>query len=156
MKLTIAAIGRLRSGPERELLDDYARRVEAQGRALGLGPLGETELDNRNLKDKRAESEALARAVPDGARLVLLDERGKALTSRDFAARLGAWRDDGARETVFVIGGADGLDRSAFSQPDLLLAFGPAVWPHKLVRVMLAEQIYRGVSILAGSPYHRD
>ena len=84
------------------------------------------------------------------------DERGKTLSSRDLAGTLGRWRDDGARETIFVIGGADGLDHAAFPAPDLVLSFGPMVWPHKLARVMLAEQIYRSVSILAGSPYHRD
>ena len=156
MKLRIAAIGRLRSGPERDLIDDYAARLAASGRPVGLGPLNESEIDNRALSGKAAESEALARAIPAGARLVLMDERGEALSSRKLAQRLGAWRDQGEREAVFVIGGADGLHRDAFARPDLTYAFGPAVWPHKLARVMLADQLYRAASILAGSPYHRD
>ncbi|MEE2565644.1 23S rRNA (pseudouridine(1915)-N(3))-methyltransferase RlmH [Hyphobacterium marinum] len=156
MRLTIAAIGRIKTGAERDLLNDYLDRASAAGRPLGLGPAGETEIDNRALTGKSAESAALAAAVPDGARLCLMDERGKTLSSRDLAQTLGRWRDDGAREAVFVIGGADGLDHAAFARPDLVLSFGPMVWPHKLARVMLAEQLYRAVSILGGSPYHRD
>lgn len=156
MKLTIAALGRMKSGPERDLVDTYAERGTATGRAIGLGPVSEQEIDNRALATSAEESRALAASLPDGCKLILLDERGKALASRDFARKLETWRDDGVREAVFAIGGADGHDRSQLPQPDLVMAFGPAVWPHKLVRVMLAEQIYRAVSILAGTPYHRD
>lgn len=156
MRLTIAAIGRIRTGAERDLLNDYHDRTGTAGRQLGLGPIAETEIDNRTLSGKRTESAALAAALPADARLCLLDERGTTLTSRDFAGRLARWRDDGARDAAFVIGGADGLDHEAFSRPDLVLSFGPMVWPHRLARVMLAEQLYRAVSILAGSPYHRD
>lgn len=156
MKLTIAALGRMKSGPERDLVDTYVDRASATGRPVGLGPVSEQEIDNRSLTGADAESRALAASLPAGARLVLLDERGKAMASRDFARTLERWRDEGVRETVFAIGGADGHDRTQLPQPDLVMAFGPAVWPHKLVRVMLAEQIYRAVSILAGTPYHRD
>jgi len=107
----------------------------------------------------RARAKKTARStVPlePGVRLVLLDERRKALSSRQLARQIGQWRDEGCREAVFCIGGADGHDRSQLPHPDLTLAFGPAVFPHKLVRVMLAEQLYRAVSILAGTPYHRD
>ena len=146
----------MKSGPERDLVDTYVDRASATGRPVGLGPVSEQEIDNRSLTGADAESRALAASLPAGATLVLLDERGKALASRDFARTLERWRDEGVRETVFAIGGADGHDRSQLPQPDLVMAFGPAVWPHKLVRVMLAEQIYRAVSILAGTPYHRD
>jgi len=156
VKLTIAALGRMKAGPERELVDTYIERASATGRAIGLGPAGEQEIDNRSLTSASDESRALAGSLPAGCKLVLMDERGKAMTSRDFASTLGRWRDEGVREAVFCIGGADGHDRTQLPQPDLILAFGPAVWPHKLVRVMLAEQIYRAVSILAGTPYHRD
>ena len=156
MKMRIVAIGRIRSGPEREMLDDYAQRTQAVGRPIGLGPLDETEIDNRNLHGKTAESEAIVAAAATADRVVLLDERGKTLNSRQFATQLEAWRDEGVRETAFCIGGADGHDRTAFKNIHLSLAFGPAVWPHKLVRIMLAEQIYRAGSILAGTPYHRD
>ena len=152
----MAALGRMKSGPERDLVDTYVDRASATGRPVGLGPVSEQEIDNRSLTGADAESRALAASLPAGATLVLLDERGKALASRDFARTLERWRDEGVRETVFAIGGADGHDRSQLPQPDLVMAFGPAVWPHKLVRVMLAEQIYRAVSILAGTPYHRD
>ena len=156
MKLRIAALSRIKSGPERELVDTYMDRCTATGRPIGLGPLSETEIDNRALKTSSDESRALAQTLEPGAKLILLDERAKALSSRQFASQIERWRDEGAREAVFCIGGADGHDRTALPQPDLMLAFGPAVWPHKLVRVMLAEQLYRAVSILAGSPYHRD
>lgn len=156
MKLRIAALGRIKSGPERTLVDDYLERGTATGRSVGLGPLVESELDNRSLKSASDESRALAASLDPGARLILLDERGKALGSRQLALQIGQWRDEGCREAVFCIGGADGHDRSQLPQPDLMLAFGPAVFPHKLVRVMLAEQLYRAVSIQAGTPYHRD
>lgn len=156
MRLTVTAIGRLRSGPERELVDDYLTRATGAGRAIGLGPATENEIDNRALNDRTAESRALADAIPAGAVCIFLDERGKDLAARDFAGRIGTWRDQGVREAVFLIGGADGLDRSVLPQPGLVIAYGKTVWPHKLVRVMLAEQLYRGVSILAGLPYHRD
>ncbi|WP_323760957.1 23S rRNA (pseudouridine(1915)-N(3))-methyltransferase RlmH [Maricaulis sp.] len=156
MKLRIAALGRIKSGPERTLVDDYLERGTATGRSVGLGPLVESELDNRSLKSASEESRALAASLDAGSRLILLDERGKALASRELARQIGQWRDEGCREAVFCIGGADGHDRTQLPKPDLMLAFGPAVFPHKLVRVMLAEQLYRSASILAGTPYHRD
>ncbi len=156
MKLTIAALGRLKSGPERSLTDDYIARASATGRPLGMGPLTETEIDTRALKSRTDESRALADLLPAGARLVLLDERGRSMPARKLAQTLASWRDDGVRETVFCIGGADGHDHNQLPRPDLMLAFGDTVWPHKLVRIMMAEQLYRAVSILAGTPYHRD
>ena len=156
MRLRLAALGRIRKGPERELLDDYLSRCTTTGRGIGLGPLTETEIDNRNLRSRQDESRALADSLHAGGKLVLLDERGKSLSSRDLAKTLQRWRDDGVPEAVFCIGGADGHDHDALPRPDLMLAFGPAVWPHKLVRIMLAEQIYRASAILAGTPYHRD
>ena len=104
---------------------------------------------------KLAEAEAIL-AKTDGARLIACDERGKSFASRDFAARVAALRDDGVRQLAFVVGGADGLDASVRAAAAEVISFGPATWPHALARVMLAEQIYRAVSILAGAPYHRD
>jgi len=156
MLLRIVAAGRLKSGPERELVDRYADRIKGAGGPLGLGPLQETEIDSRALRDKSAESTALAAQIPTGAALCLMDERGKALSSRELAQSLERWRDDGFRDACFVIGGADGLDRKAFGTPNLILSFGKTVWPHMLVRAMLSEQLYRAVSILSGTPYHRD
>lgn len=154
--MSISALGRLRSGPEREMIDEYLSRATATGRAVGMGPAGEVQIDNRNLKTRADESRAMRDSLPADARLVLLDERGRSMPARQLASTLGQWRDEGIRETVFCIGGADGHDHDILPRPHLMLAFGNTVWPHKLVRIMLAEQIYRAVSILAGSPYHRD
>ena len=156
MQLRIIASGRLKSGPERELIQRYTDRIRASGPQIALGPLTETEIDPKPFKSRSAESTALAAQIPDGSAVCLMDERGKALSSRDLSDALARWRDDGIRDACFVIGGADGLDRAAFGNPDLTMSFGKAVWPHMLVRAMLAEQLYRAVSILSGSPYHRD
>lgn len=156
MKLRICAVGRLRAGPERDLIDDYVARFDRTGRPLGLGPLSEAEIDTRKAAGPAAEGEALERVIPDGAVLCALDERGRALTSPDFAQRIAAWRDAGRPEAAFVIGGADGLDPELRARAELSLSFGAMVWPHALARVMLAEQLYRAATILAGSPYHRD
>ncbi len=155
MRLHIAAVGRLRGGPERALVDDYLTRATRSGRPLGLGPVTEHQIDERKVTGAAAEAEALMRALPQGARRVVLDERGRELDSPGFAALLARWRDDGAQDAGFVIGGADGLEPGLRDGADLVLCFGAMVWPHMLARVMLAEQIYRATTILAGSPYHR-
>jgi 23S rRNA (pseudouridine1915-N3)-methyltransferase len=155
MRLHICAVGRLRSGPEKALVDDYLTRCGRTGRPLGLGPATVIEIDDRKTDGKAAEAEALLRAVPDGAVLCALDERGVTMTSPDFAARLGRWRDGGAQNAAFTIGGADGLDWAVLDRADLILSLGAMVWPHMLARVMLAEQLYRAAGILAGTPYHR-
>ncbi len=155
MRLHICAVGRLRAGPERALVDDYLTRLDRTGRALGLGPASEHEVEDRKGGGMAAEAELLRKAVPAGARLALLDERGKTLSSLEFARLLARWRDDGAQDTAFVIGGADGIDPALRAEADIALSFGPMVWPHMLARVMLAEQLYRAASILAGAPYHR-
>lgn len=152
MRITIAAIGRARNRPEARLFETYSDRLpwtltlkeaEAKGRLAG------TQL-------KRAEADLLAAAIPRGAVIVALDERGRALDSRAFADRLGVWRDEGRADIAFLIGGADGLDGSLRDRADLLLGFGTMTWPHLLVRGMLAEQLYRAHTILSGHPYHRD
>lgn len=159
MKITVAAIGRLRGGPELELINDYASRIRAAGRAIGVtgfeimeaeAPKG---LEGR--KRRIAESELLGRLVRPGARRIVLDERGPALSSESFSACLAKWRDEGAKETTFLIGGADGHDPDLRASADMALSFGKATFPHMLVRVMLTEQIYRAVTILSGHPYHR-
>ncbi|QFU10198.1 Ribosomal RNA large subunit methyltransferase H [Rhodobacteraceae bacterium THAF1] len=155
MRVRICAVGRLRTGPERTLIDDYVTRFDRTGRALSLGPLTESEVETRKTSGMDAEAEALARAIPDGAVLVTLDERGKPLTSPDLAQLLARYRDAGRPEIAFVIGGADGIAPDLRARADMSISFGKMVWPHMLVRVMLAEQIYRAASILAGSPYHR-
>ncbi len=155
MRLTVAAAGRLKTGPERALWDDYAARLDRTGRPLGLGPLRLAEVEPRKAAGPGAEAAALAAAIPDGARLIALDERGRTLSSPDFADMLARWRDTGARDAACVIGGADGLAPELRARADLVLSFGPMVWPHLLARVMLAEQLYRAAAILAGTPYHR-
>jgi 23S rRNA (pseudouridine1915-N3)-methyltransferase len=155
MRLQLCAVGRLRAGPERALIDDYLHRLDRTGRPLGLGPVTEHEVEDKRGTGMAAEADLLLRAVPAGAVIVTLDERGRMLSSPEFAAQLARWRDAGRQDVAFLIGGADGLapglrDRAAFS-----LSLGAMVWPHMLVRVMLAEQLYRAATILAGSPYHR-
>jgi 23S rRNA (pseudouridine1915-N3)-methyltransferase len=155
MKVTILAVGRLRTGPEHDLLTDYLTRFDRTGRALGLGPVRVTEVEDKKNLGMEAEADLLARALPDGALLVTLDERGQTLSSPEFAAELARWRDAGRQEAAFVIGGADGIAARLRDRADLSMSFGRMVWPHMLARVMLAEQLYRAASILSGAPYHR-
>ena len=154
MRIAILAVGRLGRSVEAGLARDYAERASAAGRALGLGPVEIIEIEARK-PGKAAEAEALLAQIGE-AHLIACDERGAAYRSRDFAARIAKLRDDGARKLVLVIGGADGLDPSVLEMAKERIAFGPQTWPHALVRAMLAEQVYRAVTILQGSPYHRD
>lgn len=155
MRVHIVAVGRLRAGPERDLIDDYTTRFDRTGRSLGLGPLTIHEVEDKKGGGMSAEAALLSRAVPEGAVIVALDERGKVQTSPQFAEQLAGWRDQGRGDVAFVIGGADGIDPALRGQADASLSFGKMVWPHMLARAMLTEQLYRAASILAGSPYHR-
>ncbi len=155
MRLHVCAVGRLRPGPERDLANDYYDRFTRTGRPLGLGPLAEHEVEDKKGGGMAAEADLLARAVPAGALLVTLDERGKLLSSPEFAALLARWRDAGRQDAAFVIGGADGIAQDLRTRAEFSVSFGAMVWPHMLVRVMLAEQLYRATTILAGGPYHR-
>jgi 23S rRNA (pseudouridine1915-N3)-methyltransferase len=156
MRVHLCAVGRMRADqPERAILEDYHMRFNRTGKPLALGPLFETEVEDKKGGGMEAEADLLAKAVPAGALLVTMDERGKVLSSPEFAAQLARWRDDGRQDVAFVIGGADGIapglrERAAFS-----ISFGRMVWPHMLVRVMLVEQLYRAATILGGGPYHR-
>lgn len=154
MKIAIVAIGRLPRGPEADLVKLYVERATNAGRALGLGPVEVVEAESRK-SGKAAEAEALRAHLAD-SHVIACDERGGARASRAFAGEIAALRDRGVRRLVFLIGGADGLDPALVAQAGGRLAFGPQTWPHALARAMLAEQLYRAVSILAGSPYHRD
>ncbi len=155
MRLSVCAVGRLRAGPERALTDDYYQRFDRSGRPLGLGPVTEMEVEDKKNLGPAAEALLLERALPAGALLAVLDERGRMLSSPEFAATLAKWRDGGRQDVAFVIGGADGIDPGLRARAEFGLSFGPMVWPHMLVRVMLAEQLYRAATILAGGPYHR-
>jgi 23S rRNA (pseudouridine1915-N3)-methyltransferase len=156
MRLAVLAVGRLRADqPERALFDDYRLRFDRIGRPLALGPITVTEVEDRRNLGMTAEADLLARAIPAGAVVVALDERGAQMASPDLARALAGWRDGGRPDAAFLIGGADGLAPALRDRADLVLSFGRMVWPHMLVRVMLAEQLYRAATILSGSPYHR-
>jgi 23S rRNA (pseudouridine1915-N3)-methyltransferase len=160
MRIALLAIGRMKQGPERELVSRYLDRAVAAGKPLGL-----TGFDVAEQAESRAGSAAARKAdearaisghLPSGGIVIALDERGKTLGSEDFARRLARWRDDGKAAVSFVIGGADGLDPAFAASADLTLSFSPLTWPHQLVRIMLAEQLYRATTILSGHPYHRE
>jgi len=159
MRIIVAAVGRLKRGPETELSERYLKRAKQTGRLLGLGAIDIIEIRESRAADagKRMieESIALANIIPQGAVVVLLDSRGESLDSATFAARLKQWRAEGRPAVVFVIGGPDGLAASLQANAALKLAFGAATWPHQMARVMLLEQIYRAATILSGHPYHR-
>ena len=155
MKVTICAIGRLRAGPELDLIKDYLQRFDRTGRNLGLGPAQIIELEDKKGGGPTAEAALLERAIPKGAKICAMDERGKLMTSPEFADMMGNWRDKGTSDLAFIIGGADGLSKQLRAQADTSLSFGKMVWPHMLARVMLCEQLYRAASIQSGSPYHR-
>jgi 23S rRNA (pseudouridine1915-N3)-methyltransferase len=151
MQVIIAAIGRDRAGPTRDLFDDYCRRSPWPIRLVEIAPRSSRPLERR----LREEADRLLQAVPPDAILVALDEAGRQLDSAGLARRIARWQEEHAT-LAFVIGGPDGLDRSILDRAEAIIAFGRMTWPHRLVRVMLAEQIYRASTILSGHPYHRD
>lgn len=155
LTITILAVGRLRKGPELTLISDYIDRATKTGRALGIGPVRVVEVEDKSGSGMAAEAALLRKAIPAGATVVALDERGTLLDSPALAQKVAGWRDEGQRDLVFLIGGADGLAPELRADADMALSFGKMVWPHMLARVMLAEQIYRATTILAGGPYHR-
>jgi 23S rRNA (pseudouridine1915-N3)-methyltransferase len=160
MRLMVAAIGRLKEGPERELAERYRKRVEQAGRRIGFRGAEIVEIRESRAPEqgKRMieESIALANVIPEQAVTIILDAHGDNLDSAALAALLQRWRDDGRAAAAFVIGGDDGLAESLHEKAGLRLAFGAATWPYQLVRIMLLEQIYRAITILAGHPYHRS
>ena len=151
IRVSVIAVGRARRGPVRALYEHYAARL--------AWPVTLKEVETRTALpasvQRAREAELLLAAAPKGARLVALDQTGELLTSEAFAARLGAWRDQGAAEIAFLIGGAEGLDAVVRERADLALALGRVTWPHLLVRGLLLEQLYRAQQILLGHPYHR-
>ena len=152
MRILIAAVGRSKAGPMREIYDDYVRRL--------AWPVTLREVEIRHPLPPEAardrEAELLLRAVPAGAIVIALDERGRSLSSAQFAEQLRRWRDGGSGRPAFLIGGAAGHGAAVRERADMLLSLGPMTWPHLMVRCLLAEQLYRAHTILSGHPYHRE
>ena len=159
MRIFIAAIGKKRGGPHSTLVDEYLQRARGLGKNLGFSDVALTEAEApKSLSGptlKKREGELLLKALPDGARHIVLDERGDNLTSEQFAAMIAKMRDDGVPDLAFLIGGADGHGDEIKSAAVKTISFGAATWPHMLVRAMLTEQLYRAMTILSGHPYHR-
>jgi 23S rRNA (pseudouridine1915-N3)-methyltransferase len=159
MRIVIAAVGRLKQGPERELAERFRKRAAATGRSVGLH-----DIDIIEIRESRAdnaerrmleESIAIANVIPDGAVTIILDERGENLSSASFAGHLQGWRAEDRPAVVFILGAADGIAAGLREKAKMAIAFGAATWPHQFVRIMLLEQIYRAITILSGHPYHR-
>jgi len=159
MRVALAVVGRLKDGPERQLYDRYAQRFDAAGKGLALGPLTLAEMPEGRAGDAPSrqadESRRLLAHVADATVRVVLDERGKSLTSADFARQLGRWRDDGVARLAFLIGGPDGHGAATLEAATAKLSLGPMTLPHGLARIVLVEQLYRAATILSGHPYHR-
>jgi 23S rRNA (pseudouridine1915-N3)-methyltransferase len=159
MRIVVAAVGRMKRGPEQELAERYRERAAKSGRGIGIRSVEIVEIAESRARDAQRrmleESIALANVLPKGGATVLLDPRGETVDSNSFAKRLRGW-NDGGRDVAFVIGGPDGLAQTLSDNATLHLAFGALTWPHQLVRIMLLEQLYRAVTILSGHPYHRD
>lgn len=152
MRVIIAAVGRDRTGPFRDLFDEYSARCPWPVRLVEVSARARLP-DERRIAE---EGERLLQAVPPGAVVLALDERGQELDSQAFAGRISHWQSEGRRELACLIGGPDGLAPAVLERADAILAFGRMTWPHRLVRVMLVEQLYRAAMILAGHPYHRE
>lgn len=152
MRITLLAIGRMKAGAAQDLFELYRQRLR--------WPMTVKEVEERRALPaetlKQQAGALLLDALPKGARVVALDETGRQMTSRDFAALLGRWQDEGTQDAAFLVGGADGLSQQTLRAADIILSLGRMTWPHMLVRGLLAEQLFRAESILAGHPYHRD
>jgi len=159
VRLLILCVGHARGTSEGALTDDFTGRAVNMGRRMGIPDVSVEEVSvsksRETPKRMQDEAERLAARIPEGSQVVLLDAKGKGMTSEDFAEMIGALRDAGTKHLVFVIGGPDGLGKLPGIKPGRSLAFGPQTWPHLMVRAMLSEQVYRALTILAGHPYHR-
>jgi len=159
MRIVLAAVGRQRAGPEREIVERYLERAGRAGRSLGFSGPDLIEVEEGRERDaarrQRAEGQKLLAAVSPESRRIVLDARGRGLTTEELTELMARWRDEGAGTTAFLVGGADGHGEEVRREADLMLSLGAMTWPHLLVRAMLAEQIYRCMTVLAGHPYHR-
>ena len=156
MKISISAVGRLRNSPEKELIDDYLSRFSKLSKTFGLSLNSVIEIEDKKGGGPISEAKLLAKNFQKNSKIIALDEGGEALSSKEFAKYLSNWAADGIGYCHIVIGGPDGLDKSLLEKSDLKISFGKMVWPHMLARVMIAEQLYRSATILAGNPYHRE
>ena len=154
MKISLITVGRMKRGPERELVDDYIVRAKKLGTSLGVRDVSEIEVEAGHTQDQ--ECERLLAKIPAGAEVFLFDERGKDWISTEFSAHLEKLKDNGCPDLCFLIGGADGFTKDVKRQYQNKIRLGSLTWPHKLVRVLAAEQIYRALSLMAGTPYHRE
>lgn len=159
MRIAIHAVGKLKAGPERELAERYLDRADKAGRAIGFSSVSAREIvesrARETLQRKEEEARNLLTDLPPGALLIALDERGDSPTSERFAEMLGEARDRGTPNAVLLIGGPDGHGQELLSRAGHRISFGRLTWPHQIVRILAAEQIYRAVTILSGHPYHR-
>lgn len=155
MHITILAIGKSRNSAEDGIILDYLDRFKKAAKPHGINGITIKEFEARQ-SDKKQEAELLLKAIPKSSYVIALDERGKTITSREFADKLSGLRLDAHPDLTFIIGGADGLEHSVIQRSDYLLSFGKMVWPHMLARLLLSEQLYRAATILSGTPYHRD
>ncbi len=159
MRFTFSCIGRMKAGADKDILDRYLDRARKTGRALGISEVTVSELSEsraQRAEDRKSEeAAAILQSLSAGAKLVVLDENGKNLSSPEFSNRLEGWKDNSTPEVVFAIGGADGHGPELLARADLKLALGAMTWPHQIARILLAEQIYRSMTIQAGHPYHR-
>ena len=160
MRVTVATIGRLKGGPDRQLFERYWDRLGAGGGGVGMGPMKLVELPEgrsaQAAQRKSDEATRLGKAIADADYLIALDERGKTLTSQALATMLGGLIDNGTKNAVFAIGGPDGHDPAFLERAHMKLSLGSMTLPHGLARIVLAEQLYRAATILAGHPYHRS
>ena len=160
MKLVVIAVGRLKSGPERELCERYAERFRVIAKAIGVSAFQILELaesGSRRAEDRmQDEAERIAAAIPAGATLMVFDERGRSPASEAFADMLRKQREAGVPALALVIGGPDGLHVSLRDKATSILSFGQMTMPHQIVRALAFEQLYRAATILTGHPYHRS
>ncbi|MBO6507829.1 MAG: 23S rRNA (pseudouridine(1915)-N(3))-methyltransferase RlmH [Roseibium sp.] len=159
MRVTLSCIGKMKSGADKDLFDRYLDRARKSGRSLGVTDISLREMPESRAQrpeDRKSEEAAnILQSLSAGARLVVLDENGKNLSSPAFSDRLEAWKNEGVPEIAFAIGGADGHGQDVLARADLKLALGNMTWPHQIARILLAEQIYRAMTIQSGHPYHR-
>ena len=154
MKINICAIGRIKSSPEVDMVNDYVDRFERIGKNIGLGPIKIIEKESKK-SGILSEGKVLLASIPNNSIICILDEKGADLDSLAFAKKIEHWRDSLNLELSLVIGGSGGLSKKIKNKAHHSISFGKMVWPHRLIRVMITEQLYRAASIISGSPYHK-